>query len=246
MERLWTYVKHKRKDNFCVSPLKNEGRLFSYPVDMAELINKQLQSAFSSREEVAQAEFIQSGRMPPNEKQFPVMEEINITLNGIIKLLKELNPYKSPGPNNLRPRVLKEPADDVAPLLLLIYRKSLDTAEVPEDWRPINVTPVFKKGQKYLRKNYRPISLTSICWKIMEHIIASKIMSYGEDNNTLYPLQHGFRRGRSCETQLLEFVDDISRDGLCQSFWQSKKISNDQELIQSDPTSCPQNQKGNN
>ena len=122
MKRLWTYVKHKRKDNVCVSLLKNEGRLFSYPVDMAELINKQLQSVFSSREEVTQAEFIQSGRMPPNEKQFPVMEEINITLNGIIKLLKELNPYKPPGPNNLRPRVLKEPADDVALLLLLIYR----------------------------------------------------------------------------------------------------------------------------
>ncbi|MCG8047766.1 MAG: reverse transcriptase family protein, partial [Candidatus Thiodiazotropha endolucinida] len=151
-----------------------------------------------------------SGRMPPGEDQFPVMEELNITINGIVKLLKDLNPYKSPGPDNIGPRVLKELADDVAPLLLLIYRKSLDTGEVPDDWRSANVTPVYKKGQKYLPENYRPISLTSICCKIMEHIIASKIMTHGEDNNILYPLQHGFRRGRSCETQLIEFVDDLS------------------------------------
>ena len=74
----------------------------------------------------------------------------------------------------------------------------------------MNVTPVFKKGQKYLSENYRPISLTSICCKITENIIASKIMNHGEGNNILYPLQHGFRRGRFCESQLLEFVDDLS------------------------------------
>jgi hypothetical protein len=46
----------------------------------------------------------------------------------------------------------------------------------------------------------------------MEHILASKIMKHGEENNTLYPLQHGFWKGRSCETQLIEFVDDISKN----------------------------------
>ena len=46
----------------------------------------------------------------------------------------------------------------------------------------------------------------------MEHILASKIMKHGEENNTLYPLQHGFWKGRSCETQLIEFVDDIPKN----------------------------------
>ena len=45
---------------------------------------------------------------------------------------------------------------------------------------------------------------------MMEHILASNIMSHGENNNILYPLQHGFRRGRSCETQLIEFIDDLT------------------------------------
>ena len=92
----------------------------------------------------------------------------------------------------------------------MIYRKSLDTGEVPEDWRTENVTPAFKKGQKYQAENYRPISLTSVCSKIMEHVITSQIMNHGENNNILYLLQHGFRRGRSYETQLIEFIDDLS------------------------------------
>ena len=83
---------------------------------------------------------------------------------------------------------------------------------LPDDWRIANVSPVYKKGQKSLAENYRPISLTSVCCKTMEHILASKIMKHGEENNILYPLQHGFRKGHSCETQLIEFVDDISKN----------------------------------
>ena len=83
---------------------------------------------------------------------------------------------------------------------------------LPDDWRIASVSPVYKKGQKSLAENYRPISLTSVCCKIMEHILASKIMKHGEENNILYPLQHGFRKGRSSETQLIEFVDDISKN----------------------------------
>ena len=56
-----------------------------------------------------------------------------------------------------------------------------------------------------------PVS-AAVCCKIMEHVIASQIMSHGEKKNILYPLQHGFRRGRSCETQLIEFIDDLSKN----------------------------------
>ncbi|MEW8547734.1 MAG: endonuclease/exonuclease/phosphatase family protein, partial [Candidatus Thiodiazotropha sp.] len=210
MKRFWTYIKHKRNDNVGISSLKGEGRLFSHPVDKAELLNKQFQCAFSSSEEVTQEEFSTDYSMPTEENQFPVLDNIDITLNGITKLLKDLNPNKSPGPDNLGPRVLKELAEDIAPILLVIFQKSLDTGEIPEDWRTANVTPVYKKGEKYQPENYRPISLTSVCCKIMEHVIASQIMNHGETNNILYPLQHGFRRGRSCETQLIEFIDDLS------------------------------------
>ena len=62
----------------------------------------------------------------------------------------------------------------------------------------------------YFAGNYRPISFTSVPCKVMEHVIASSIMEHDETNNILYPLQHGFRKDRSCETQLIKFIDDLS------------------------------------
>jgi hypothetical protein len=59
------------------------------------------------------------------------------------------------GPDNLYPRLLKELSSEIAPLLQLVYQKSLDTSCVPEDWRKANVTPIYKKGPKYLAENYR-------------------------------------------------------------------------------------------
>ena len=88
----------------------------------------------------------------------------------------------------------------------------MDTGEIPDDWRTAIVTPAYKKGQKYIPANYRPISLTCICCKIIEHIVTSHIMKHAEANNILYPLQHGFRSKRSCETQLLECIDDLTKN----------------------------------
>ena len=208
MKRFWTFIKHKRSGNVGVSSLKKDRKLYSHPLDKAELLNKQFQSVFTRSDEVSREEFNHSCRMSSSEDYFPVMDDINITENGIRKLLKDLDPRKSPGPDNIGPRVLNELADDIAPILLLIYRRSRASGEVPADWRTANVAPALKKGQKYLAENYRPISLTSVCCKMMEHILASNIMSHGENNNILYPLQHGFRRGRSCETQMIKFIDE--------------------------------------
>ena len=78
------------------------------------------------------------------------------------------------------------------------------------EWRTALVTPIFKKGEKYIPANYRPVSLTCILSKVMEHIITSHLMSFAENNKILFKHQHGFRRNRSCEKQLLEFIADIT------------------------------------
>jgi hypothetical protein len=62
---------------------------------------------------------------------------------------------------------------------------------------------------------YRPISLTCICCKLMEHIISSNIMSHLENNKILYNLQHGFRKARSCETQLIDFIQELAKSNNC-------------------------------
>jgi hypothetical protein len=99
---------------------------------------------------------------------------------------------------------------EITPILTILFNKSVTTGIVPSDWRTAHVSPVYKKGQKYNPENYRPISLTCICCKPLEHLIVKHIMSHADTHNILYPLQHDFRTGRSCETQLLEFIDDVT------------------------------------
>jgi len=87
------------------------------------------------------------------------------------------------------------------PILTFIYNQSLSSGVVPEDWRTANIFALHKKGPKHLAENYRPISLTSICSKILEYIVYSSISRFLENNSILPPRQHGFRTGHSCETQ---------------------------------------------
>ena len=78
-------------------------------------------------------------------------------------------------------------------------------------WCRAYVTPVFKKGDKSQAVNYRPISLTCILSKVLEHIMASQIVKHMNEHSLLYDLQHGFREKRSCETQLTMLVEDLAR-----------------------------------
>ena len=74
------------------------------------------------------------------------------------------------------------------------------------------MTPIFKKGDKSSAANYRPISLTCILCKVLEHIIASQLVKHMNSHDLLYELQHGFRENRSCETQLIMLVEDLARN----------------------------------
>ena len=116
------------------------------------------------------------------------------------------------GPDQVLPPVLKELATQLAPILTDLFNRSYDLGTVPNDWRHANVSPVYKKGKKILAVNYRPISLTCVYCKIFEYVIASAIMSHAQQHNILNALQHGFRSKLSCETQLVEFVRDLSEN----------------------------------
>ena len=121
------------------------------------------------------------------------MPQIQISLAGILKLLAGLDPSKAAGPDAIKPIVLSSLKDQVAPILQLICQQSLNTGQIPSDWKKAIVTPLFKKGDKCDPGNYRPISLTCICCKLMEHIIASNLTKHLNKHNVLYDLQHGFR-----------------------------------------------------
>ncbi len=74
------------------------------------------------------------------------------------------------------------------------------------------MTPIFKKGDKKIPGNYRPISLTSVVGKLLESIIRDKTVSYLESHSLIGDSQHGFRNKRSCLSNLLTFYNDLFSD----------------------------------
>ena len=131
------------------------------------------------------------------------LDDITLTEEIIKNKLLKLNPNKSPGPDGWHPRVFKEIAEALTPPLLILLRKSLDEWSLPDDWKKGNITAIYKKGSKANPGNYRPISLTSIIFKLLEAIIRDAIVTHMSVNNLFCDQQHGFVPGRSCITQLL-------------------------------------------
>ena len=170
-------------------------------LDKANICKRQFQSAFIRESD----DEIPSKRTSP----FTPMGEITVDPNGVLKLLNNLKIHKAPGPDGLSARVLKECSSEIAPILSLIYNEALARGTVPDDWRQANVAPIFKKGEKYDAANYRPVSLTCICCKTLEHIIVSNINKHLAFESILADCQHGFRSQRSCETQLIQFFHDL-------------------------------------
>jgi len=101
--------------------------------------------------------------------------------------VKILDPSKATGPDEMHACILKEYAHEFAPHLASFYSISLSRGEVPFDWRQANVIPVFKKGEKYLASNYRPVSLTCICCKVLEHIVVSNMVKHLEIHDSGLP-----------------------------------------------------------
>ena len=199
---LWRYLKSTRKDTCGVSTLIKDGVSGSEPAHKARMLNEQFSSVFTKED---------TNSIPDlGPSPYPEMAEIKIGEAGVRKLLKDLNSNKACGSDKIPATLLKCCADEIAPMLTFIFQQSLDTSTVPEDWKIALITPVFKKGKRTNPENYRPVSLTSICCKINEHIIVSQTMNHLENNNILVDYQHGFRRRRSCESQLLITSHDLA------------------------------------
>ena len=131
-------------------------------------------------------------------------QEVTFTEDDIEGLLSKLNIAKSAGPDGLHPRILKELSVQLAQPLFILFRMSLETGMLPEDWKIAQISPSFKKGHRWKPGNYRPVSLTAIICKILEKLVRRNIIDHLEHNELIDPAQHGFVKGRSCVTNHLE------------------------------------------
>ena len=117
---------------------------------------------------------------------------------------------KASGPDQIPLYFRKISSNVISPVLQVIYQSSLDTGELPLDWKHALVSPVSKKGSCSSPSNYRPNSLTFVLCKTLEHIIYSNIMSHLDKHSLLSPLQHGFRKSLSCESELILTLHDLT------------------------------------
>ena len=140
--------------------------------------------AKETEEKVAELSAFFSSVFTEEDKEVPTPEQVStesiesltITQDKVRSKLKGLSGSKTPGPDNIHPRILKETADQICVPLTALFNRSLSTGELPEDWKLGNISPVFKKGSKGAVENYRPISLTSQVSKILESIIRDEVI----------------------------------------------------------------------
>lgn len=202
-KRFWSFVAAKKKDTVGIPPLTTPNGLACSAKRKAETLNAQYSSVFT-REDTSSIPAMQTPRIPK-------MEDIEVDETGVLKLLINLDPYKSCGPDRVPVRIMKECAQEIAPLLTMIFNQSVHTGDLPCDWLSANVCPVYKKGDRSSPNNYRPVSLTSVSCKLLEHIIFHHIIAHVEDHNIIMEYQHGFLKRHSCETQLINTMEEIHR-----------------------------------
>ena len=139
----------------------------------------------------------------------PTIGDLKITTKGVEKQLSTLNINKASGPDQIPNIFLKQTAKESASVLAALFTQSLQTGNLPDDWLSANVSPIFKKDDRGLASNYRPVTLTCVCCKLMEHILVRHMLSHFDDKKIISDKQHGFRKGHSCETQLITTVNDL-------------------------------------
>ena len=150
-------------------------------------------------------------QVPLLDRSAPFMNDTAVSKDEVIKLLKGLNPSKALGPDEIHPRVLKELATELGPVFAHLFQQPIDTGEIPKEWSLANICPLFKKSDRSLACSYRPVSLTCVPCKLLEHIVCSNIMAHLDEYKLLSDRQHAFRKGHSCETQLTTVINDWAK-----------------------------------
>ena len=198
----FSYAKQFAVTKTNIGPLLNEKNEFtSSSYEMANILSKQYSSVFS----------VPSTEQPPITENSAVqsISDVSFTEHDIIAAIDELRNNSASGPDGISAIFLKKCKHSLATPLHRLWRDCLDRGITPSVLKAAHVIPVHKGGHQGVAANYRPIALTSHLIKVFEKVIRNKLVEYLEENNLFNSGQHGFRAGRSCLSQLLDYHDRI-------------------------------------
>ena len=145
----YRYIISQKKDTQGIPPLerKNGKSVAQSDLEKAEEFNGQFTDVFNKNEHT---------HVPPLDRSAPFMNDITVSKDGVIKLLKGLNPL---WPDELHPKVQKGLATELGPVFAHLFQQSIDTSEIKKEWSLAYICPLFKKSDRSLACNYRPVSL---------------------------------------------------------------------------------------
>ena len=152
-KRFWSFIKANKRENIGIPTLRVNDKPITNDRDKANALNNQFSSVFTNeRYPIPVIDHSLYASMPP----------LDIGTNGIIKQLKNLNQNKATGPEELPARVLKETAEQIAPIITHIFQQSYNTGKLPNDWLQALVTPIHKKSLKTLTPLNKNVDTTPV------------------------------------------------------------------------------------
>ena len=200
----WKYSNSRLKTKPGIGDLRSpSGELECTDKGKADILNTFFAGVFT-QEELSSMPVL-SERITGQE-----VSELEVTPDNIRSKLASLNPSSAPGPDGIHPRILRETSHVICIPLALFFNRVLETGAIPHEWKLGRVVPIFKKGDKKDPRNYRPVSLTSVPCKVLESLVRDRLVAHLTDSHLLSVTQHGFRPKRSCNTQLIEVLEDWS------------------------------------
>lgn len=200
-KRFWSLFRCKSKSRSIPLVVEHGAEKALEPLDKAKLFNKYFHSTF--RHNAGTATTL------PEIDALPEcgLESVLFNSNMVQRALSKLDVHKASGPDDISATCLKECAGELAPSLAKLFNLSMATGQLPSQWKSANVVPVHKNKSKRVAGNYRPVSLLCIISKVMERCIFDEIYPLLKPHISEH--QHGFVKGRSCATQLLETYHSI-------------------------------------
>jgi len=204
----FSFAKQKSKAKSSIGPLLDELGVFqTCPKSMSNLLQTQFTSVQSDPNDP-------SAKMPKLDPQFSQpLTDFKFSPADIQLAIEEIDENASCGQDDIPAKVLRQCRVNLSYPIYLLWEESLNEGKIlAPQLKDQLITPIHKKGSRADPAEYRPISLTSHLSKIFERIMRDRMVSHLETNNLLCNSQHGFRKGRSCLSQLLQHFDTILRN----------------------------------
>ena len=171
---------------------------------MAENLNEYFSSVFT-REDINILPVLETKF---EGREFDYLGQLIVTPTMVAMKVRDMKDNKSPGVDWVPPKLLLEIVDEISIPLATVFNLSLEEGIVPLEWKEANIIPLFSRNKS---ENYRPVSLTSVICKLLERLIKDHLVDFLVTNKLINPSQHGFLKARSILTNMLCFLEDVTK-----------------------------------